>query len=137
MSLPDTSTTVMAADMETIRERDLPAKTWKLDVERGSAAQIIDDKESVAQAILLSLSTIRWAHLIYSEDYGLENMVGSPMNFARVEFPRRVAEAILQDDRVTSVAGVKVETTKDEFFVSCLANTVYGDVKLLRERIPK
>lgn len=65
----------------------------------------IDELESVRQAVYLILSTERYAHPIYSWDYGIElmDLIGKPMTYVISELPRRVEDALTQDNRITSV----------------------------------
>lgn len=135
MVLPVGDITVVE-DFEVISEAELPTRTYKIDFERGRCAGFIDRKEAMEQAIRKVLLTKRFAHLIYSDDYGFQNMIGHERLFVRGELPRRIKEALLQDERITSIENFKLEFEKDEAFVSLTAITIYGDVDVLREAIP-
>lgn len=65
----------------------------------------IDDIDSVVQAIYLILSTERYEFIIYSWDYGVElvDLFGKPMPYVMAELPRRITEALTQDDRIEDV----------------------------------
>lgn len=127
---------VVTEDLEVINEAELPTRTYKLDFERGRCTGFIDRKEAMEQAIRKILQTKRFAHLIYSDDYGFQNMIGQDRLFVRGELPRRIKEALLQDERITSIENFKLEFEKDKAFVSLTAITIYGDVDVLREAIP-
>ena len=73
----------------------------------------IDGLDSVAQAIQLILSTERYKHIIYSWDYGVElfDLIGKPMPYVMSELPRRIKEALTQDNRIDDV--VNFEFTKN------------------------
>ncbi|MGM7683553.1 DUF2634 domain-containing protein [Cytobacillus sp. Hm23] len=114
----------------------LPTKTYKLNFESGRCSGMVEGKEAMEQAIYKVLGTKRFAHLIYSDDYGFENMIGHERLFVSGELPRRIKEALLQDERITSLLNFKLEFVKDEAFVSFIAITIYGDVEVLREGIP-
>ncbi|GIN37787.1 DUF2634 domain-containing protein [Heyndrickxia oleronia] len=135
MVLPVGGITV-TEDLEVVNEAQLPTRTYKLDFERGRCTGFIDRKEAMEQAILKVLRTKRFAHLIYSDDYGFQDMIGHERLFVRGELPRRIKEALLQDERITSIENFKLDFEKDEAFVSLTAITIYGDVNVLREAIP-
>ncbi|MEC1373423.1 DUF2634 domain-containing protein [Heyndrickxia oleronia] len=135
MVLPVGGVTV-TEDLEVVSEAQLPTRTYKLDLERGRCTGFIDRKEAMEQAILKVLRTKRFAHLIYSDDYGFQDMIGHERLFVRGELPRRIKEALLQDERITSIENFKLDFEKDEAFVSLTALTIYGDVNVLREAIP-
>lgn len=135
MVLPVGNITV-TEDLEVISGAELPTRTYKLDFEKGRCAGFIDRKAAMEQAIRKVLSTKRFAHLIYSDDYGFQNMIGRDRLFVQGELPRRVKEALLQDERITSIENFKLEFNKDEAFVSLRADTIYGDVDVLREAVP-
>lgn len=135
MVLPVGGITV-TEDLEVVNEAQLPTRTYKLDFERGRCTGFIDRKEAMEQAILKVLRTKRFAHLIYSDDYGFQDMIGHERLFVRGELPRRIKEALLQDERITSIENYKLDFEKDEAFVSLTAITIYGDVNVLREAIP-
>lgn len=135
MVLPVGNITV-TEDLEVISEAELPTRTYKIDFEKGRCVGNIDRKAAMEQAIRKILLTERFAHLIYSDDYGFQNMIGYERLFVQGELPRRIKEALLQDERITSIENFKLEFIKDEAFVSLRAVTIYGDVDVLREAIP-
>ncbi|MDH5160331.1 DUF2634 domain-containing protein [Heyndrickxia oleronia] len=135
MVLPVGGITV-TEDLEVVSEAQLPTRTYKLDLERCRCTGFIDRKEAMEQAILKVLRTKRFAHLIYSDDYGFQDMIGHERLFVRGELPRRIKEALLQDERITSIENFKLDFEKDEAYVSLTAITIYGDVNVLREVIP-
>lgn len=135
MVLPVGNITV-TEDLEVISEAELPTRTYKIDFEKGRCVGIIDRKAAMEQAIRKILLTERFAHLIYSDDYGFQNMIGYERLFVQGELPRRIKEALLQDERITSIENFKLDFIKDEAFVSLRAVTIYGDVDVLREAIP-
>ena len=65
----------------------------------------VDGLEAIAQAVYLILSTERYQFIIYSWDYGTEfvDLIGQPMPYVMSELPRRIREALTQDDRIDDV----------------------------------
>ncbi|MBG9657812.1 DUF2634 domain-containing protein [Cytobacillus firmus] len=135
MVLPVENITV-TEDFEVISEAQLPTRTYKLDFERGRCTGFIDRKTAMEQAILKVIRTKRFAHLIYSDNYGFQDMIGRDRLFVRGELPRRIKEALLQDERITAIENFRLDFEKDEAYVSLTAVTIYGDVDVLREAIP-
>lgn len=123
-------------ETEVISDVDLPTKTYKLDFEKGRCVGMIDGLDAIEQAIYKVFNTKRFAHMIYSDDYGFENMIGQDEIYVRGDLPRRIKEALLQDERISDIRDFQLDFVKDEAFVSLTAVTVYGDVHVLREVIP-
>lgn len=127
---------IVSEEMEVSSEADLPTRTYKLDFQQGRCIGYIDGREAMEQAIVKILQTKRFAHLIYSDDYGFENMTGYDRLFVLGELPRRIKESLLQDERITEVRNFSVVFDEDEARVSFTAITIYGDVEVLKEVIP-
>lgn len=120
-------------ETEVVNAADLPVKTYKLDFEKGRITGMIEGLEAIEQAILKILSTNRFAHMIYSDDYGFENLIGYDEVFVKGELPRRIKEAVLQDERITSIEDFSMVFEGDSVLVKFTAVTLYGDVDVLRE----
>ncbi|KEF40401.1 Protein of unknown function (DUF2634) [Schinkia azotoformans MEV2011] len=135
MVLPTEAITLFK-DLTVVNAAELPTKTYKLDFEKGTCSGFIDRKEAMEQAIYKALQTLWNEHLIYSSNYGFENMMGHEEIFVRAELPRRIKEALLQDERITAIENFTLDFIKDEVFVTFTAVTIYGDVDVLREAIP-
>ena len=88
-----------------INEITYPTKTYKIDLASNRIDGDVDDLEAVKQAVYLILSSERYKHIIYSWDYGVEllDLFGKPMPYVIAELPRRIKEALLQDDRILDV----------------------------------
>lgn len=84
-----------------------------------------DGLEAVKQAVYKIFHTERFAHLIYDGSYGFEKrgLIGKDPMFVQSEIRRRVQEALLQDDRITSVEDLQIEfdgdTAQVRFTVIC------------------
>lgn len=120
-------------ETEVVSTADLPTNTYKLDFEKGRINGMIEGLEAIEQAILKVLSTNRFAYLIYSDDYGFDNMIGHDEIYVRGELPRRITEAVLQDERITSIEDFSMVFEGDSVLVKFTAVTLYGDVDVLRE----
>lgn len=135
MVLPTEGIT-LTEELEVLEEENAPTKTYKLDFVRGRCSGFIDGREAMEQAIYKMLNTKRFAHLIYSDDFGFESLTGRERLFVRGDLPRRIEEALLQDERITAVEDMVIDFINDEAHVFFTAKTVYGDVNVLRGVIP-
>lgn len=59
-------------DEDDIDESNQVYRTYKMDFERKRIGGMIDGKEAAVQAIWKILSTTRFAHLIYDDQYGCD-----------------------------------------------------------------
>lgn len=109
---------------------EIPSKTYKLDMENNRITGYTDELDAIKQSIYLILNTERYEWLIYSWDYGLEvnDLYGKDMNYVISEVQRRIIEALLQDDRITSVDNFNFERNRNKLNVTFTAHTIYGDV---------
>lgn len=106
-------------------------KTRKITIEKplnrviGYAYEI----ESLKQAIYLILSTERYMFPIYSWDYGVElrDLFGQPIPYCRSEIPRRVTDALLQDNRVLNVRDFEFdEPRRHTLATRFIVDSIYG-----------
>ena len=89
-----------------------------------------DDLDAVKQAIYLILNTERYDFPIYSWDYGIEliDLIGQPMPYVMAELPRRVEDALLQDNRIEGVRNFEFEVNKRKLHVTFEVVTNYGSI---------
>jgi len=97
-----------------------PSLTYRLDLEHGRMIGMTDGIDAVKQAVFKILETERYAHVIYS-GYGTDRRFGP-------ELERCVKEALLEDDRITSVEGFRTVASGDEAAIQFTVVTVYGDI---------
>lgn len=90
---------------EEIPEVTYPNRTYKIVLDKDRVDGYTDDLDAVKQAVYLILSSERYQHIIYSWDYGVEliDLIGKPMPYVMADLPRRIKEALIQDDRITDV----------------------------------
>jgi hypothetical protein len=124
---------IISDEVEIIDEATLPTRTYKLDLERGRCIGMTEGLKAMEQAIFKALSTIRFKHLIYSDDYGFENPIGHDEIFVRAELPRRIRETLLQDERISAVENMSLKFEGDSVWARFTCITIYGDVNVLRE----
>lgn len=112
-----------------------PSYTHKLDIEGQRVAGMTDERDAVLQAVYLILNVERYAFPIYSRNYGseLSDLIGKPKDYAMSEIKRRITEALLQDDRITSLDGWEFETGQNWVTARFIVHTIYGDVSAQKE----
>ena len=121
--------------LEQITETTYPNRTYKVvvneDSEIGSRISgYVDDLESIKQAIYLILSTERYAFIIYSWDYGVEliDLIGKPMPYVMSEIPRRIKDALIQDNRIDDVVDFEFERHGKKLHTTFTVVTNIGNI---------
>lgn len=124
----------MLPDYNTIYQQDntMPSKTYYINRNTNRISGYIDDKDAIIQAIYLILSTERYESVIYNWYYGTEfdSLVGKDRDFVKSELKRRIAEAILEDDRILDVTDFNISFNKDVANVVFLVETNIGDINI-------
>ena len=124
----------MLPDYNTIYQQDntMPSKTYYINRNTNRISGYIDDKDAIVQAIYLILSTERYESVIYNWYYGTEfdSLVGKDRDFVKSELKRRIAEAILEDDRILDVTDFNISFNKDVANVVFLVETNVGDINI-------
>lgn len=115
---------------EEITEQTYPTRTYNVVIEKGRISGYADDLEAVKQAVYLILSTERYKFIIYSWDYGVElvDLIGKPIPYVMSEIPRRITEALSQDDRIKSVSDFEFTKRGKRLHVSFTVSTTSGDL---------
>ena len=105
-----------------------PSYTYNLDVGGNKIHGKIDGVSALRQAIYLILGTERYAYLIYSWNYGAEfsGLIGQPKDYVLSEVKRYITEALLQDDRITSVDSFEFEYKKNTVRVIFTVHSIFG-----------
>lgn len=111
--------------METVEQ---PSRTWRLDVDRGRVAGMIDGLDAVRQAVFKIFQTERFRHLIYDADYGAElaGLIGRDPALVRSELRRRITEALIQDDRINEVTDFQIVFSGGEAVVQFTVGSTFG-----------
>lgn len=114
--------------------RTEPWLTYGLELNKNVVGAKITDLEAIAQTIYLILNTERYAHEIYSWDYGVEfaDLIGKPRDYVYPEIESRIAEALLVDDRITRVDGFEFNQVKNAVSVTFTVHTTLGEVEAER-----
>ena len=131
--LPDTSSSDTGSSIKVAKTETYPNKTYRMNIEQDKVeGTITNNIEAVEQAVYKILNTERYKHIIYSWRYGVElaDLFGKPMPYVLPEIPRRIKEALVQDDRINDVTDFDLSYKKDG---SVLAKfrviSIYGDIQ--------
>lgn len=118
-----------------IEVRTEPGLTWRIDIDKDVIDGMTDDQIAVTQAIYLMLNIERYRHEIYPWGYGVEfsDLIGQPRDYAIPEIKRRIIEALLIDDRITSVTDFTFSWGRGSIGASFTVNTIYGSIESQRE----
>lgn len=131
--LPDTATDESGA-ISVAMTPTQPNKTYKMMIDTDRIqGTITDDLEAVKQAIYKIINTERYKFLIYSWNYGieLEDLFGKPIPYVLPEIPRRIKEALTQDDRINDVLGFDLSyDRKGNVLAKFTVVTIYGSVEI-------
>lgn len=119
--------------MEEIEEVNYPTNTYLIQAvneEENCISGYTDDLDAIKQAINLILQTERYEFLIYSWDYGVElvDLIGKPMPYIMSEIPRRIKEALTQDERIVDVTDFEFEKNRNKLHTTFKVVTEVGDI---------
>ncbi|OAB26200.1 hypothetical protein PMSD_26060 [Paenibacillus macquariensis subsp. defensor] len=114
----------------------LPSKTYRLDlVNKRISGQTIDGLEAIKQVVFKILSTTRFEHLIYSNDFGSEVDLSASRGRSvfESEVERWVKEALTQDDRIIAVTGFKFAYELDNAMIHFTVESEFGRYQETKE----
>lgn len=122
-------------DFTLLTIKDIPARTYRLDLQRGIIGGMVDGLEAMKQAIYLILSTERFIWPIYSWNYGMEmaELIGKNRYYIEAELERRITDALMQDDRVISAGGFSFVVRQRTMTASFTVTTTAGTVEAIKE----
>lgn len=118
---------------ENINELEYGSETYRIQLSEDNNDCIkgkVDDIDAIKQAIYLMLNTERYAYNIYSWNYGVElvDLIGQPLPYVTVILPRRIEEALTQDDRIRDVRDFKFTNNKNKLHITFTVVTTVGDI---------
>ena len=119
---------ILTSDLEIETQ---PSKNYKMRIERNVINGYSDKLEAMKQVIYKILNTERYQYVIYSWNYGIElaDLFGEPVSYVCPELQRRIEEALIQDDRITSIDSFEFDISKRRtVIVTFVVHTIFGDV---------
>lgn len=130
--LPDVTEYIDDAEDDIAENTDdiQPSYTYKLDFKNKRIMGSVDTLDAVVQAVTKVMQTERFAYEIYDDSYGveLETLLGKEKEYVETVIEQRVEEALLVDDRITSISEFTiVNIEKESVHIHYTVNTIYGD----------
>lgn len=109
-----------------------PNKTYKMMIDNEKVVGMVDDLEAVEQACYKILNTERYQYVIYSWNYGVElqDLFGKPIPYVYSELPRRIREALTQDDRISDVIDFELSHNKGDVLAKFKVVTTSGVLEM-------
>ena len=107
-----------------------PSVTYNWDIENDRIQGYTDGQIAMKQTCYHILMVERYQYVVYSWNYGVElaALFGKQRNYCVPEIERRVSEALLYDDRVTTVEGFTFDLSQMEaVHTRFLVHTIHGD----------
>lgn len=115
--------------------KEQPTFTYRLDYENDKMYGYVDNQEAMKQVIYKILNTERYNHVIYSDNYGVElrDLIGEHIAYVIPEAERRIREALIWDERITSVFDFEFDIGKKSVGITFKCNTIFGEVNIETE----
>ena len=112
-----------------IEIKQMPSKTYRLDIQKEEISGYCDRLEAVKQAVYKILNTQRYQYLIYSWNYGVEfaDLFGLPGRSLFSVIENRIREALMQDDRITDVTDFAFQQNKGNVHVTFRVISTAGE----------
>ncbi|CUH95870.1 hypothetical protein P22_1956 [Propionispora sp. 2/2-37] len=125
--LPEAATTSTELNLTT-----QPNKSYKMRIDDEKVLGTVDALEAVEQACYKILNTERYQYVIYSWNYGIElqDLFGKPIPYVFSELPRRIREALTQDDRVNDVTDFDLSHNKGDVLATFKVVTASGVIEM-------
>lgn len=113
----------------------IPSRTFRMNYNAENIVGTVDQIKAVEQTIFLILNVERYEWLIYSWNYGVEfkHLIGKAVDYCIPEIERCIKEALLQDDRITSVANFTFTVDKKKIHTTFTVKTIYGEIEVEKE----
>lgn len=120
--------TLLSASVNTTTQ---PSKNYKMYYATHQVKGTHDGLSAMEQVVYKILNTQRYQYQIYSWNYGIEllDLFGQPLSYVCAELERRIAEALIQDDRIHSVDHFSYDISQKGVVVAFFTvHTAYGNL---------
>ena len=110
----------------------ISSKSYRMKIADEKILGNIDELDAIAQACYKILNTERYQYVIYSWNYGIElqDLFGKPIPYVYSELPRRIKEALTQDDRINSVEDFELSYDKGNVLAKFTVKTNLGNIEM-------
>lgn len=115
--------------------KELPSKTYRLDLDKGRIVGKVDRLEAVNQAIRKAIITPRFKCLIYDNNYGseIEDAViakDASRKYVEAVVPGFIEDCLRPDTRILRVYGFEFEFGDETAHIKFKADTIYGETEI-------
>ena len=119
-------------DLNITKINTISSKSYRMKIADEKIVGSIDELEAIAQACYKILNTERYKYVIYSWNYGVElqDLFGKPIPYVYSELPRRIKEALTQDDRINSVEDFELSYDKGNVLAKFTVKTNLGNIEM-------
>lgn len=115
--------------------QDQPSLTWIADPVTHRLRGRGDNLEAVRQAVEIIVNVERFKWQIYSPNFGvdLDNLLARDAGYVASELQRRLADAILPDNRLLGISGFSYAVDGPVMTAAVTVSTVFGDINTTLE----
>ena len=115
-------------ELEDVEMEDLPTNTFLVDAESEQIAGMNNGIEAMRQAVEIMLTTKRFNHQIYTENFGIEldDLIGEDPDYIESVLPDRVREAFSIDERILGEQNFTFTTVGSSMLIIFEVVTVFG-----------
>lgn len=112
----------------------LRLNTYKIQIKTSPITNIsgmVDGLAALQQSIYLILNIEADQYIIYPYTYGVRilDLIGKPSHYVMAVIPERIEEALLGDDRITSISDFEFEVKDNKVAVKFIVHSIYGDIE--------
>lgn len=118
-----------------VEVEEKPSKTYALDLRNNRIAGTIDGIDAINQAIIKTIITPRFKHIIYDNQYGSEltEMIASKDSspqFINSSAKGFIQDALSVDSRIHKIYDFNIEFLGDSCLVECKVDTIFGTLQI-------
>lgn len=122
-------------DITSNTDENKPLTEYEIDCKTGKlTGRIINGVEALKAWVYLVLNTNRYAHVIYSWDYGneLSTLIGKSysLEYIKTVAEQMVEECLLVNEKITGISDFIVDIKDDKLTVKFTLETIYGGIKI-------
>lgn len=109
-----------------------PSLTFAMDLEGDTCSGTKDGLDALVQSLYCMLRTEQAAYIMYPGNYGLmtRDLYGKPAGYIEAMLEARIAETLMQDDRVTSVHDFEFTLAPDSITVAYTVDSTLGQADM-------
>ena len=123
-------------DVEIENQADQPSYTYNIDFDKKRIIGMVDGLDAVKQAVYMIMNTKRFAHVIFSWDFGseLHRFIGEDRSRIESEIKQVITEALTADERITDVTNFKITYTNiRSAMIECDVASIFGETHISEE----